>query len=245
MVFILGAAALSALLRGLLTRETTYENARALARIARSGGRGALLARSAIAGYFRGEGDAAMMRVRAALEEYEGIEMTPLLNRFKDTLRDVYNEDAEYVYGSTEEGFEAGLAEEGVTAASPFLGPFLAVAAATAGALEAEHHRHGIGHDLIHPIDALDDVWHGIERAVEYITGNKRKTPEPDHPVRTEDDFSGIQYTFYDPPTGRIIGYKGIRRFGKRLSKKNIGKRGGFGRFDLDSARPISRIRPE
>lgn len=245
MVLILGAAALSALLRGLLTRESVYENARALARIARSGGRGALLARSAIAGYFRGEGDAAMMRVRAALEEYEGIEMTPLLNRFKDTLRDVYNEDAQYVYGTTEEGFEAGLAEEGVTAASPFLGPFLAVAAAAAGALEAEHHRHGIGHDLIHPVDAIEDVWHGIERAVEFITGHKRKTPEPESPVSAEDDFSGIQYTFYDPPTGRIIGYKGIRRFSKRLSKKNTGKRGGFGTYDLDSARPISRIRPE
>ncbi len=245
MVFILGAAALSALLRGLLTRETTYENARALARIARSGGRGALLARSAIAGYFRGEGDAAMMRVRAALEEYEGIEMTPLLSRFKDTLRDVYNEDAQYVYGTTEEGFEAGLAEEGVTAAAPFLGPFLAAAAAAAGALEAEHHRHGIGHDLIHPIDAIEDVWHGIENVVETITGHKRDTPEPDHPVCKEDDFSGIQYTFYDPPTGRIIGYKGIRRFGKRLSKKNTGKRGDFGRYDLDSARPVSRIRPE
>jgi len=245
MVFILGAAALSALLRGLLTRETTYENARALARIARSGGRGALLARSAIAGYFRGEGDAAMMRVRAALEEYEGIEMTPLLNRFKDTLRDVYNEDAQYVYGTTEEGFEAGLAEEGVTAASPFLGPFIAAAAAAAGALEAEHHRHGIGHDLIHPIDAIEDIWHGIENAVESLTGHKRSTPEPDSSVSTQDDFSGIQYTFYDPPSGRIIGYKGIRRFGKRLSKKNTGKRGTFGRFDLDSARPVSRIRPE
>ena len=248
MVFILGAAALSALLRGLLTRETTYENARALARIARSGGRGALLARSAIAGYFRGEGDAAMMRVRAALEEYEGIEMTPLLNRFKDTLRDVYNEDAQYVYGTTEEGFEAGLAEEGVTAASPFLGPLLAVAAAAAGALEAEHHRHGIGHDMIHPIDAITDVAHGIEHVVEMlidkVTG-KRKTPEPDSPVSVLDDFSGIQYTFYNPPTGRIIGYKGIRRFGKRLSKETTGKSVEFGRYDLDSARPISRIRPE
>jgi len=244
MVLILGAAALSALLRGLLTRESVYENARALARIARSGGAGAQLARSAIAGYFRGEGDAAMMRIRAALEEYEGIEMTPLLSRFKDTLRDVYNEDAQYVYGTTEEGFEAGLAEEGVTAASPFLGPFLAVAAAAAGALEAEHHRHGIGHDLIHPIDAIEDVWHGIEHVVETLTGHKRKTPEPES-ESIGDDFSGIQYTFYDPPTGRIIGYKGIRRFSRRLSKKNTGKRPDFGRYDLDSARPISRIRPE
>lgn len=249
MVFILGAAALSALLRGLLTRETTYENARALARIARSGGRGALLARSAIAGYFRGEGDAAMMRVRAALEEYEGIEMTPLLSRFKDTLRDVYNEDAQYVYGTTEEGFEAGLAEEGVTAASPYLAPFLAAAAAAGGILEAEHHRHGIGHDLLHPIDALDDVWHAVESMAvdtyDKLTGHKRSTPEPDHPVCKEDDFSGIQYTFYHPTTGRIIGYKGMRRFGKRLSKKTTGKRADFGRYDLDSARPVSRIRPE
>lgn len=245
MVLILGAAALSALLRGLLTRETTYENARALARIARSGGRGALLARSAIAGYFRGEGDAAMMRVRAALEEYEGIEMTPLLNRFKDTLRDVYNEDAQYVYGTTEEGFEAGLAEEGVTAASPFLGPFLAVAAAAAGALEAEHHRHGIGHDLIHPVDAIEDVWHGIEEVVEKLTGHKRKTPDPESPVCIGDDFSGIQYTFYNPPTGRIIGYKGMRRFDRNFSKQSTGKHARSYRYDLDSARPVSRIRPE
>lgn len=244
MVFILGAAALSALLRGLLTRETVYENARALARIARSGGAGASLASSAIAGYFRGEGDVAMMRLRAALEEYEGIEMTPLLSRFKDTLRDVYNEDAQYVYGTTEEGFEAGLAEEGVTAAAPFLAPFLAAAAATGAILDAEHHRHGIRHDLTHPIDAAEDVWHAVEELVDKITG-KRKTPEPDDPVCAADDFSGIQFTFYDPPSGRIIGYKGMRRFGKRLSKKNTGKSGNFGRYDLDSARPVSRIRPE
>jgi hypothetical protein len=190
-----------------------------------------------------------MMRVREALERYEGVEMTPLLNRFKSTLRDVYNEDMGYASNTAEEGFEAGLAEEGVTAAAPWLAPFLAAAAAAGGALEAEHHRHGIVHDLVHPVDAIEDVWHGIEHAVENLydklTGHKRDTPEPDHPVSHEDDFSGMQYTFYDPPTGRIIGYKGIRRFGRRLSKKTTGKRGGYGRYDLDSARPVSRIRPE
>ena len=248
MVFILGAAALSALLRGLLTPESTYENARALARIARSGGAGSRLARSAIAGYFRGEGDAAMMRVREALERYEGVEMTPLLNRFRSSLRDVYQEDIQAAYGTAEEGFEAALEDEGLMAA-PWLAPFIAAATAAGGVLEAEHHRHGIIHDLTHPKDAIEDVWHGIEHVVENlwdkITGHKRDTPEPDSPVSQLDDFAGIQYTFYNPPTGRIINYKGMRRFDRRFSKQSTGKRARSYRYDLDSARPVSRIRPE
>jgi hypothetical protein len=248
MVLIIGAA-LAALLRGLLTPESTYQNARALIRIARSGGAGSQLARSAIAGYFRGEGDAAMLRVRAALEEYEGIEMTPLLSRFAQVGRWADESFIPRAYGTAEEGFAAALEAEGVTAAAPFLAPFLAAAATAGAVLDAEHHRHGIGHDLVHPIDAFDDVLDAVEDMAtgiyDKLTGHKRKQPDPDQTVGKEDDFSGIQYTFYEPTTGRIQGYKGIRRFGKRLSKKTMGKSSDFGTYDLDSARPVSRIRPE
>ena len=239
MVLIVGAA-LAALTRGLMNHfldpNTTYENSRALMRISRGSGRAAMHARMALRGFVRGGIDEFQRIIYGAPDE-----VAPLLREFE-----MVDQSGMYVarsYATAEEGFAAGIEAE--AASVTWIAPFLAAAAAGAGALEAEHHRHGIGHDLIHPIDALEDVWHGIERAVEFIATGKRKTPEPESPATDGDDFSGIQYTFYDPPTGRIIGYKGIRRFGKRLSKKTTGKRGNFGTFDLDSARPVSRIRPE
>lgn len=246
MVLIVGAA-LAALLRGLLTPETTYQNARNLIRIARQGGAGSQLAKAAVQGYLRGGVDEVERVFARTATQLEG-QMAPLLRNFEMGAGNPFNARA---YGTADEGFQAAVDAERVASMEDILAglnPYVAAIAAggaVVGALEAEHHRHGIGHDLIHPIDAIEDVWHGIEHAVETITGHKRDTPEPDHPVCKEDDFSGIQYTFYHPTTGRIIGYKGIRRFGKRLSKKNTGKRGGFGRYDLDSARPVSRIRPE
>lgn len=245
MVLIVGAA-LAALLRGLLTPETTYQNARNLIRIARQGGAGSQLAKAAVQGYLRGGVDEVERVFARTATQLEG-QMAPLLRNFEMGANNPFNARA---YGTADEGFEAAVQAERVASMEDILAglnPYVAAIAAggaAVGALEAEHHRHGIGHDLIHPIDALEDVWHGIERAVETITG-KRKTPEPDSPVSVEDDFSGIQYTFYDPPTGRIIGYKGIRRFSKRLSKKTTGKNSGSFRYDLDSARPVSRIRPE
>ena len=249
MVLIVGAA-LAALLRGLLTPETTYQNARNLIRIARQGGAGSQLAKAAVQGYLRGGVDEVERVFARTATQLEG-QMAPLLRNFEMGANNPFNQRA---YGTADEGFQGAIDAERVSSIEEILStlnPYVAaVAAGTAavGALEAEHHRHGIGHDLIHPVDAIEDVWHGVEHVVETlvdkVTG-KRKTPEPDSPASVLDDFSGIQYTFYDPPTGRIIGYKGIRRFGRRLSKKTTGKGSTFGRYDLDSAQPISRIRPE
>jgi len=209
-------------------------------RISRGSGRAAMHARMAIRGFLRGGLD----EVQRIIYGEPG-EAAPLLREFE-----MVDQSEMYVarsFGSAEEGFAAGIEEE--AAATPWLAPFLAAAAAAGGVIEAEHHRHGVIHDLTHPKDAIEDVWHGIEHVVENlwdkITGHKRDTPEPDSPVSQLDDFAGIQYTFYNPPTGRIIGYKGIRRFGRHFSKQSTGKHAGFGRYDLDSARPVSRIRPE
>ena len=238
MVLILGAA-LAALTRGLMNHfldpDTTYENSRSLMRISRGSGRAAAHARMAIRGFLRGGLDEVQRIIYAEPEE-----AAPLLREFE--MVDQSEMFAARSFGTAEEGFAEGIEAE--AASTTWLAPFLAAAAAGAGALEAEHHRHGIGHDLIHPIDAIEDVWHGIEHVVETITG-KRKTPEPESPICYLDDFAGIQYTFYNPPTGRIINYKGMRRFDRNFTKLSTGKHARSHRYDLDSARPVSRIRPE
>lgn len=232
-----------------MTPETTYQNARNLIRIARSGGAGSQLAKAAVQGFIRGGADEVERVFARTANTLEG-QMTPLLRRIEMGAGNPYNVRA---YGTADEGFQAAIDSERVASLDSILAglnPYVAALAAGTAVFEAEHHRHGAIHDLTHPVDAIEDVWHGFESAIEGVwdklTGHKRKTPEPDSPVsRSPDDFSGMQYTFYDPPTGRIIGYKGIRRFSRRLSKKTTGKFNDFGTFDLDSARPVSRIRPE
>jgi len=247
MVLIVGAA-LAALVRGLLTPETTYQNARNIIRIARSGGAGSQLARAAVQGYLRGGVDEVERVFARTATQLEG-QVAPLIRRFEMGAMNAYNARA---YGTADEGFSAALEAERVAPVASWLwdlNPYVAALAAGTAVIEAEHHRHGAIHDLVHPIDAVEDVWHGIEHVVETLfdklTGHKRKTPEPDSPVSQLDDFSGIQSTFYNPPTGRIIGYKGIRRFDRNFSKHSTGKHGRSHRYDIDSARPVSRIRPE
>lgn len=254
MVLIVGAA-LAALLRGLMTPETAYQNARNLIRIARAGGAGSQLAKAAVQGYLRGGVDEVERVFARTATQLEG-QMAPLLRSFEMGANNPFNVRA---YGTADEGFQAAVNAERVASMEEILStlnPYVAaIAAGTAavGVFEAEHHRHGVMHDMHHPIDAITDVAHSMEGVVERFihkfedafSGNKRKTPEPDSPPGVLDDFSGIQYTFYNPPTGRIINYKGIRRFGRHFSKQSTGKHAGFGRYDLDSARPVSRIRPE
>jgi len=252
MVLIVGAA-LAALLRGLVNPDQTYKICRAIIVIARRNGVGSQLAKAAIQGFMRGGMDEVERVFARAAASLEG-QLTPLLQQIEMYTRaDAYNERT---YGTAEEGFQAAIDSERVMSMEGILAtlnPYVAALLAGAAVFEAEHHRHGAMHDMHHPIDAITDVAHAMEGVVERFihkfedafSGNKRKTPEPDSPLGVLDDFSGIQYTFYNPPTGRIIGYKGIRRFGRHFSKQSTGKHAGFGRYDLDSARPVSRIRPE